>query len=1022
MSREIHQNIFKHNPPFDGEKNRRYLVLIAIAVLIIAAITLRLIGLGGSYWYDELCTIEPVFNEGTFLQRLECLKLQSGAAPLDRLLLFWWSKLGDSEYFLRLSPVLFGMLTLWAIYTLGTTIFNQRVGLIALLLLAFSHTHIMYSQELRFYTILGFFSVLSVISLLRYLQKPHRNSWIILIAVHTLGLYSGYYTGFVILFELIYVTVLYILRIWIRDHRYSLDFKRYAPIILGLSLSVLLFLPWVIFDALHEPVGPYFTDLNLQWAKRVLIFLTVDSIAGMIGYFTLFLGGVIYAAFKRKTPAGLFLLIVLGGPLGSLLLTNRSGFQFRDRQNFFILPFFILLAAAGVEGVGEWLSRRANNLKIRKFISAFSVISLSVVLLAFQKPQIINHLRYQLIWRFDWKKLGRYLGDQATEDDLIVYVFRFSDGQGEMWQHCLYYYLPKRLHTATHKLCEISWKLYERLRREGSIDLPRTIWYISPSLTAPDEERFEVKRFGIIKLFRPWENPKSLIEVIDLLGNYPLIFPSGIEEEVQTAVKVFSIFGYYEQAFEIAGKHPGSAQLHCELGKVAQEKGDYNIAKRAYQIAFSERPDLACIQLADIYQRENKINEAWKTLQAGAATGKNPQAMVNLGMLYLHPKLYRLDLAEQTYLETIDRYPEYFYSYYRLAQLYARQERYQEALDNYLMVIKLQADNKSDILKQCELMADHLVRLGELSPARKIYQAIYGHDPDGGRVRLKLENPSSQVISVASLHLPMDENTDSSIVRDSSLSQHHQMLIDPGGNANTEAHSTPGMIGRTLRFDGIDDAINIEGLWQFPDRDCAISLWYRLDTVPSKAYYAFGNYVWHKSGMVLLQQPNGLVHWQLMYKYGEYSHLTYSVSPREWNHFVCQRRAGVIELYANGRLIRTYSAQPVQLLNGEVFKIGATIYNSGIAFSMDDFRIYDRALSPEEIRKLSTSEADRLSGDEQSEAESLSFIPPAGLPSSLMIPGCSEGGTFITQGIWIPYGNAIQYPFPRADVQRCRVV
>jgi len=57
--------------------------------------------------------------------------------------------------------------------------------------------------------------------------------------------------------------------------------------------------------------------------------------------------------------------------------------------------------------------------------------------------------------------------------------------------------------------------------------------------------------------------------------------------------------------------------------------------------------------------------------------------------------------------------------------------------------------------------------------------------------------------------------------------------------------------------------------------------------------------------------------------------------------------------YVNRELVGTYSENPVQLLNGEPFHIGANIYEGEVAFSMDDFRVYDRALTDAEIVAMS---------------------------------------------------------------------
>ena len=202
------------------------------------------------------------------------------------------------------------------------------------------------------------------------------------------------------------------------------------------------------------------------------------------------------------------------------------------------------------------------------------------------------------------------------------------------------------------------------------------------------------------------------------------------------------------------------------------------------------------------------------------------------------------------------------------------------------------------------------------------------------------------------LHLAMDDNAANPTVLDASAGAQDQTFLDPGGNPNTDAHSVPGVVGTALAFDGVDDAIDISGLAIPIDQDCAIALWYRLDALPTETLRSFGNYLWHESGMFLQQETDGRVRWQVMYNGGIYQFLMYVVVEHEWNHVVCQRNAGVIEFYVNAELVATYSDNPVQLLNGEVFFIGANIYKGEVAFSMDDFRVYDRALLEEEIQAL----------------------------------------------------------------------
>jgi tetratricopeptide (TPR) repeat protein len=950
MNRGNNTSAYKTDPSSNSGRKRDYSVYYIFAVLLIAAITLRLIGLSGSYSYDELCTIEKALGGYSLSQQLEWIKIGRGATPLYRLFLSLWVLFGKTEYIIRLSVVLFSILGLAATYSLGASVFNKRVGLIAVLLLAFSATHIYYSQEIRFYALFGFLCVLTVITLLKFLKKPTWGSWISLVIVHTVSFYSGYYTAFIIIFEFIYITGLLLVRTWLKDYHYLIDFKQYAAITIGFFLTVLLFMPWFIVGALNEPIdNPNFTPFGLSWAIRVMVFLSVNTDAGMILFLSLFFGGVVYAVFRRATAAGLMALIVLGGPVFSLWLVNRSGYFFSERQCFFVLPFFMLLVAAGIDGFGELVSHMTKKSTIRKLIIIGCVIVLSGGLALFQIPRIKSHLRHQLYWRQEWKGVGRALNDHADKNDLIVYAFHFKS-PGDMYLYCFHFYLSEELHGSSKKVTDAAWELYERIQKHGPSALPRTIWYVTARSKRINSDMYKVKWFGTIKLIRPERDPANLDDIVDLLGNYPLNAGVGTDDEIRAAIEVFAIFDRYERAFEIAKCNSRNLQFYCDLGNVAMKKGDYEIAKRAYEIAFAERPELPCIPLSDIHIMEKRYSEALRILQVGAKTGKNQHAMVRLGMLY--HQLDRPDLAEKTYLRTIDWFPDYVYPHHRLAQLYLGQERYKEALDEFLKVVKLNPEQRSNSLAQCELMADRLVRSGNVPLAKEVYQSILKYEPNCERVKQKFDNPSILLMSVRNLHLTMDDNTTNPTVCDSTKAQHDQEFIDLGGNANTEAHSTTGMVGSALKFDGVDDAININGLAQPIDQDCAIVLWYRLDELPSKKGNSFGNYIWNNSGMFLRQQPSGRIHWEVVYNGGVYPYLTYVVAEDEWNHFVCQRNAGIIELYANCKLVGTYSQNPVKLLNGELFKIGATIYAGRIAFSVDDFRVYDRALLPTEIQAL----------------------------------------------------------------------
>lgn len=138
-------------------------------VILFLGLILRLYNLDRyPLWHDEasaaleersifcLIPISKFFDSAVSLQNQDYLFLYNHG------FIYYWKKIfGDSEFNLRLSSVLFGLLGLFMIYRLGKLIYNTNVALISSFLLAISPFHIYYSQELRPYAAICFFSILN---------------------------------------------------------------------------------------------------------------------------------------------------------------------------------------------------------------------------------------------------------------------------------------------------------------------------------------------------------------------------------------------------------------------------------------------------------------------------------------------------------------------------------------------------------------------------------------------------------------------------------------------------------------------------------------------------------------------------------------------------------------------------------------------------------------------------------------------------------------------------------------------
>ena len=97
-----------------------------IWLILIIGFILRSIGLNQSLWLDEaaqaLESIRPLNQQFDIVGDFQ--------PPLFHLLLHFWLYLGKNEIFLRLLPVLIGVLTIFVIYKLAYILGNKNIALI----------------------------------------------------------------------------------------------------------------------------------------------------------------------------------------------------------------------------------------------------------------------------------------------------------------------------------------------------------------------------------------------------------------------------------------------------------------------------------------------------------------------------------------------------------------------------------------------------------------------------------------------------------------------------------------------------------------------------------------------------------------------------------------------------------------------------------------------------------------------------------------------------------------------------
>jgi mannosyltransferase len=153
------------------------------------------------------------------------------------LLHYWMAYFGTSELAVKLLSVVFGVLAIIVVYSLGRQLFDERAGLVAAFILAVSSFNIRYSQEVRMYSLLVLLGLLSMYFFVRLSQRSTPITWAGYVISTTLLLYTHAYGLFLLLAQNLYVVSLLVV-----SRKDAFWWRRWTVLQL---VVIVLFAPWV---------------------------------------------------------------------------------------------------------------------------------------------------------------------------------------------------------------------------------------------------------------------------------------------------------------------------------------------------------------------------------------------------------------------------------------------------------------------------------------------------------------------------------------------------------------------------------------------------------------------------------------------------------------------------------------------------------------------------------------------------------------------------------------------------------
>lgn len=354
-----------------GEKNKifglgEYFLVFLISVL---ALCIRLINIDKPFglWYDEMLTY--VVSSHSFPVGIlqECWRFDFHM-PLYYMYVHIWMKLfGITDLALRLSSVIWGVLCVPAFFYLGKTYKNKVLGYFLAIVATLSPIMIYYSQEVRFYSMLMFFSAISLIFFLKLLENLERRDFVIwgfaslvILYIYTMGII---FVGIQALILLAHF-YLYKKNYFTRLFKYFVLFGFFSIPYLFLLASYLYFSNQVFLDPFSyypsNNFGTLFILLN-DWFSPALSLeggniyqqflqnnVSVLGLIIMIMPTLCFVAGLVSAV--RKPDRKLFYLSLIASLfiISEIFLSFFGSFVLLSKYTLITLPIILLIVVNGL--------------------------------------------------------------------------------------------------------------------------------------------------------------------------------------------------------------------------------------------------------------------------------------------------------------------------------------------------------------------------------------------------------------------------------------------------------------------------------------------------------------------------------------------------------------------------------------------------------------------------------------------------------------------------------------------------
>ena len=342
----------------------------------------------------------------------------------------WIEVVGRSEFSMRFPSVLFGVLLTPALIGLGRALIDRWAGIFAGALVAVNPYQIAESQNARNYAMVVSLSAIATLLFLRALDRRRQRDWLAYGLAMWLALNSHYDAALVLAAHVVYVVGRWCH--WARRQdnqkewrQIRLPWLKTTGVVTGLFVLWLLY-AWPALVAYHGYFPtPVSFDRVLGRSLATFSLGTTVAIRQAAPLFLLGLVGALWLA-KRRPAVAFFLLLYVLLPIVAVSLLFLFRPMFDERYLIVLAPGYLLLLAAGLEGLRQefWP------------IGVVAMLGTSYVAL----PTLPGTYASMLTDRANYRDMAAWISSYGEADDPIVAT---GYGQAELFSY--YYHGPQKV-------------------------------------------------------------------------------------------------------------------------------------------------------------------------------------------------------------------------------------------------------------------------------------------------------------------------------------------------------------------------------------------------------------------------------------------------------------------------------------------------------------------------------------------------------------------------------------------------